>query len=100
MDVWSLGCCLVELASGVRPWKSYDNEWAIMYQIAAGHHPQLPTTEQVSSAAIAFLKRYFETNPAKRPTAAELLFDPWIMSIRKETGVMVPSDDPTERQKK
>lgn len=40
MDVWSLGCVVLEFATGRRPWSQLDNEWAIMFHIGmAQQHP-------------------------------------------------------------
>ena len=83
VDIWSLGCCILEMATGRRPWANLDNEWAIMYHIAAGHKPQLPTPDQLSEAGIKFVARCLEHDPRKRPSAAELLNDPWMVSIRQ-----------------
>ncbi|KKY27649.1 putative map kinase kinase kinase [Phaeomoniella chlamydospora] len=82
-DIWSLGCVVLEMATGRRPWQNLDNEWAIMYNIAQGNPPPLPTPDQLSEDGIDFLKRCFERDPAKRATAAELLIHPWIGEIRK-----------------
>jgi mitogen-activated protein kinase kinase kinase len=82
LDVWSTGCCVLEMATGRRPWANLDNEWAIMYHIAAGHLPQFPTGEQLSEAGIKFLCRCLERDPNKRATAQKLLEDPWLVEIR------------------
>lgn len=82
-DIWSLGCVILEMATGRRPWSTLDNEWAIMYNIARGNPPQLPTEDQLSEMGIDFLKKCFERDPAKRSTAAELLQHPWIVEIRR-----------------
>lgn len=83
VDIWSLGCCVLEMATGRRPWANLDNEWAIMYHIAAGHKPQLPSPDQLSEAGRKFLSRCLEHDPSLRPGAAELLSDPWIIQIRQ-----------------
>lgn len=83
VDIWSLGCCVLEMATGRRPWANLDNEWAIMYHIAAGHKPQLPSPDQLSETGIKFIARCLEHDPKKRPEAVELLNDPWIVSIRQ-----------------
>ncbi|KPI41913.1 MAP kinase kinase kinase wis4 [Cyphellophora attinorum] len=49
----------------------------------AGNPPQQPTEEQLSDGGRNFLRKCFERDPAKRPSAAELLQDPWIVEIRR-----------------
>ncbi|CCF59029.1 hypothetical protein KAFR_0F04340 [Kazachstania africana CBS 2517] len=82
-DVWSLGCVVLEMITGRRPWSNLDNEWAVMYHVAAGHTPQLPTKQEVSPIGRKFLKKCLVQNPNKRATAVELLMDPWIVEIRE-----------------
>lgn len=83
VDVWSLGCVILEMATGKRPWVTLDNEWAIMYKIASGQPPTLPTGDQLSEDGIEFLQRCFERDPKRRATAAELLQTKWILEIRE-----------------
>ncbi|KAK5130103.1 Suppressor of Sensor Kinase (SLN1) [Cryomyces antarcticus] len=87
VDIWSLGCVILEMATGRRPWASLDNEWAIMYNIAQGNPPQLPTTDQLSESGIDFIRRCFERDPSKRISAAELLQHEWIMPIRTQLSL-------------
>ncbi|CCK69792.1 mitogen-activated protein kinase kinase kinase SSK2 KNAG_0D00390 [Huiozyma naganishii CBS 8797] len=82
-DVWSLGCVVLEMVTGRRPWSNLDNEWAIMYHVAAGHIPQLPAKDEISEAGAKFFKRCLVYDPNKRATAVELLMDPWIVDIRE-----------------
>jgi mitogen-activated protein kinase kinase kinase len=101
VDVWSLGCVVLEMASGRRPWATLDNEWAIMYNIAKGNPPQLPSRDQLSSEGLDFLQRCFERDPRRRATAAELLQTRWIMQIREqmqlgvESEIQTPNSDAT-----
>lgn len=90
VDIWSMGCVILEMATGRRPWSALDNEWAIMYNIAQGKQPQLPTPDQLSDLGIDFLRRCFECDPMKRSTAAELLQHEWIVTIRQQV-VLEPS---------
>ncbi|KAK5956137.1 Suppressor of Sensor Kinase (SLN1) [Knufia fluminis] len=89
-DIWSLGCVLLEMATGRRPWSTLDNEWAIMYNIASGNPPAMPTEDQLSETGLDFLKRCFDRDPKRRSTAAELLQHPWIMEIKRMAGVEEP----------
>jgi mitogen-activated protein kinase kinase kinase len=94
VDIWSLGCVILEMATGRRPWASLDNEWAIMFNIAQGNPPQLPTSEQLSAPGIDFLEKCFERDPVKRATAAELLQHEWIVAIKSQWNIepQTPSD--------
>ncbi|KAJ1718998.1 Suppressor of Sensor Kinase (SLN1), partial [Coemansia erecta] len=77
MDIWSLGCCIVEMVSGSPPWAHLDNEWAVMYNVVSGN-PPLPDPSTISQKGMHFLRRCFTRQPADRPTASELLDDEWI----------------------
>ena len=94
VDIWSLGCVILEMATGRRPWASLDNEWAIMYNIAQGNPPQLPTKEQLSEQGIDFLTKCFDRDSHKRASAVELLQHDWIMTLRAQLSLepQTPSD--------
>ena len=105
-DIWSLGCVILEMATGRRPWSTLDNEWAIMYNIAQGNPPQMPSPDELSEDGVDFLKRCFERDPSKRSSAAELLQHRWIVEIRRlvvdvpdtprsETGLSASSTNST-----
>ncbi|SCW00310.1 LAFE_0C01332g1_1 [Lachancea fermentati] len=82
-DIWSLGCVVLEMVTGRRPWSNLDNEWAIMYHVAAGHVPQFPNKDEISPSGRNFLSKCLTQDPNNRYTAMELLMDPWIVEIRK-----------------
>ncbi|ATY60018.1 MAP kinase kinase kinase SskB, putative [Cordyceps militaris CM01] len=93
VDIWSLGCVILEMATGRRPWANLDNEWSIMYNIGQGHAPALPTREFLSAQGLDFVKKCFIRDPSKRWTAVELLQHEWIMAIRSQ---VVESPTPSE----
>jgi len=99
VDVWSLGCVILEMATGRRPWANLDNEWAIMYNIAQGNPPQLPSPDQLSPQGIDFLKRCFVRDSKKRATSIELLQHEWIMTIRNRVvEPTTPNSDTSSSQ--
>jgi mitogen-activated protein kinase kinase kinase len=91
MDIWSLGCCIVQMATGRRPWSALDNEWSVMFHVVTGH-PPLPDPSQMSSSGISFLKECFTRNPKERPSAHELLNHPWITNYL-EHGIIADDDE-------
>jgi mitogen-activated protein kinase kinase kinase len=92
IDIWSLGCVVLEMATGRRPWANLDNEWAIMWNIAAGHPPQLPTPDQLSELGMDFLMKCFERDPRIRPSAAELLQHDWVYILKHNQSVLFSID--------
>jgi len=99
MDIWSLGCVVLEFATGKKPWSNLDNEWAIMFHIGvATQHPPLPEPGQLSEPGINFIKQCLTIDPVKRPTAVELMEHPWMLEFREallryEEAEIVSSDD-------
>ncbi|KAI6045084.1 hypothetical protein EDC04DRAFT_3055049 [Pisolithus marmoratus] len=82
MDIWSLGCVVLEFATGKKPWSNLDNEWAIMFHIGvARQHPPLPEPGQLSDLGIDFIKRCLALDAMARPTAVELLEHPWMLQF-------------------
>ncbi|EPY52831.1 STE/STE11 protein kinase [Schizosaccharomyces cryophilus OY26] len=87
MDIWGLGCVILEMLAGCTPWNQMDNEWAIMYHIAVMHTPTIPSSYQITSLARDFLERCFDCDPERRPTAIELYLHPWVTKLREKVGV-------------
>ncbi|KAG6891390.1 hypothetical protein C0992_007613 [Termitomyces sp. T32_za158] len=84
MDIWALGCVVLECATGKKPWSNLDNEWAIMFHIGvATQHPPLPEPGQLSEVGISFIKQCLIIDPMKRPTASELLQHRWMVDFRE-----------------
>lgn len=77
-DVWSVGCTVIEMATGKPPWSEQFQEVAALFHIGTTlSHPPIP--DQLSSAAKDFLHKCLEKEPNLRPTATELLKHPFIV---------------------
>jgi serine/threonine protein kinase len=78
LDIWSLGCIVVEMITGNRPWEFMeDTEMkALMLQIAM-ETPKIP--ENMSEIGKDFLRRCFARDPRKRWTAEMLLRHPFLV---------------------
>jgi len=82
MDIWSMGCVVLECATGRKPWSNLDNEWAIMFHIGvATQHPPLPEKGELSELGINFIKQCLSIDPMVRPTAQELMEHAWILQF-------------------
>ncbi|XP_016936604.4 mitogen-activated protein kinase kinase kinase 4 isoform X1 [Drosophila suzukii] len=70
-DIWSVGCVVVEMASGKRPWAQFDSNFQIMFKVGMGEKPQAP--ESLSQEGHDFIDHCLQHDPKRRLTAVELL---------------------------
>eukprot|EP00058_Branchiostoma_floridae_P026916 XP_002612407.1 hypothetical protein BRAFLDRAFT_121964 [Branchiostoma floridae] len=74
-DIWSIGCILYELCCLKHAFEG-QSLMAVMYKIVEGKTPSLPDTYPKELNDI--LARILMKDPAKRPSAADLLTTPYI----------------------
>lgn len=88
-DIWSMGCTLFELSTGLLPWyhSGVKDYLPLMFYITTTSETPLvfPTHEmkmEFSAEYLNFLELCFTRNAANRPEAEELLKHPWITGSR------------------
>ena len=86
-DIWSLGCSVVHMVSGLQPWEDTipcGNATAILFQIAnkaENAHPSIPSH---CSVELTDVLRSMFLPVSHRKTAAELLTEPYFSNFKKQ----------------
>ncbi|XP_077220752.1 mitogen-activated protein kinase kinase kinase YODA-like isoform X2 [Tasmannia lanceolata] len=76
VDIWSLGCTVLEMATTKPPWSQYEGV-AAMFKI--GNSKELPAIpDHLSDEGKDFVKQCLQRNPIHRPMAAQLLDHPFV----------------------
>ncbi|CUG85102.1 protein kinase, putative, partial [Bodo saltans] len=80
-DVWSVGCCVIEMITGKPPFFHLKNQYAIMMHVAENSKSLDDVFPAgVSPECTSFLKRCLIRNPHDRATVKELLKSRWIQN--------------------
>ncbi|CUA75625.1 hypothetical protein RSOLAG22IIIB_05990 [Rhizoctonia solani] len=78
IDIWSVGCVVLEMQSGRRPWMG-DEMSVVMHKVGQLRQtPPVPDDVILSPVADDFRRKCFVIDPYERPAAAELLTHPWL----------------------
>ncbi len=81
-DIWSLGCVVIEMATGKRPWHEYDHEFPIIFKVGDGAIPYI--TDNISAECRHFLSKCLIHQPMERWTANQLPDHPF---LKVNTGI-------------
>ncbi|KAK8572255.1 hypothetical protein V6N13_047866 [Hibiscus sabdariffa] len=76
VDIWSLGCTVLEMATSKPPWSQYEGVAAIFKIANSKGFPEIPNN--LSKDAQTFIKLCLQRDPTARPTALQLLQHPFI----------------------
>eukprot|EP00741_Cyanophora_paradoxa_P001846 tig00000507_g1789.t1 len=76
-DIWSVGCTVLEMATGKPPWSQFQSQVSALFHIASAKGPP-PIPEHLSADAHDFLMLCFRRSPKERPNASRLLTHPFV----------------------
>nr|KAF6435949.1 mitogen-activated protein kinase kinase kinase 15 [Rousettus aegyptiacus] len=81
-DIWSLGCTVIEMATGKPPSYEFGESQAALLRVGFFKiHPEIPSS--LSLRARSFILSCFEPDPQKRITAAALLREVFLRQVIK-----------------
>ncbi|KAF8772842.1 hypothetical protein HU200_005228 [Digitaria exilis] len=108
-DIWSVGCTVIEMATGKPPWSHEYQEVSLLYYVGTTKsHPPIP--EHLSPEAKDFLLKCLQKEPEMRSAASDLLQHPFVTggmedfcqlnhaapketSSKEPTAYVMPTDD-------
>ncbi|KAK6125580.1 hypothetical protein DH2020_040673 [Rehmannia glutinosa] len=76
VDIWSLGCTILEMATSKPPWSQYEGVAAIFKIGNSKDTPEIP--DHLSADAKSFIRLCLQREPSARPTASQLLGHPFV----------------------
>lgn len=82
VDIWSLGCVTVEMASGKRPWAEFDSNYQIMFKVGMGEIPEIP--DSLSEEGSHFASICLVHDPRSRATTNQLLLHTFLRVDEEE----------------
>lgn len=87
VDVWSLGCVMIEMTTAKLPWWecSFENPFRALFHI--GNSSAIPSfPDNLSDLCKDFMLKCLTRDPEKRPTSMELLDHPFLQDSGAEIG--------------
>ncbi|XP_071692091.1 mitogen-activated protein kinase kinase kinase YODA-like [Rutidosis leptorrhynchoides] len=79
VDIWSLGCTVLEMATTKPPWSQYEGVAALF---KVGNSKELPVLpDHLSEDGKDFILQCLQREPCRRPSAAQLLDHPFVRNI-------------------
>ncbi|KLO14494.1 Pkinase-domain-containing protein [Schizopora paradoxa] len=78
VDIWSLGCVVLEMWAGRRPWQDVDAIAVIFELITKQQAPPVPDDVVLTPDADDFRQKCFYIKPDERPSASELRKHPYL----------------------
>ncbi|KAL0376591.1 UNVERIFIED_CONTAM: Mitogen-activated protein kinase kinase kinase NPK1 [Sesamum calycinum] len=85
-DIWSVGCTVIEMATGKAPWSQQYQEVAALFYGTTKSHPPIP--DHLSVEAKDFLLKCLQKEPDLRATASELLKHPFVTRESRESNLV------------
>eukprot|EP01117_Protostelium_nocturnum_P013910 TRINITY_DN5237_c0_g1_i1.p1 TRINITY_DN5237_c0_g1~~TRINITY_DN5237_c0_g1_i1.p1 ORF type:complete len:403 (+),score=121.69 TRINITY_DN5237_c0_g1_i1:129-1337(+) len=102
VDIWSLGITAIEMLEN-KPPNWHVKPFQLMLRMPKDPPPSFRNPEKVSRGFLDFVTRCLQKDPSLRPSATELLQDPWLLesasrgsvSLKEFIGLNIPRSEPS-----
>ncbi|XP_010539223.1 PREDICTED: mitogen-activated protein kinase kinase kinase YODA-like [Tarenaya hassleriana] len=91
VDIWSLGCTVLEMATAKPPWGQHEGVAAVFKIGNSKELPEIP--DHLSDEGKDFVRLCLQRNPSARPSAAQLLEHPFIRNGAPFEKHVITADD-------
>ncbi|KAE9408171.1 kinase-like protein, partial [Gymnopus androsaceus JB14] len=81
IDIWSMGCVVLEMWTGRRPWSGEEIYPVMIKLYGQKQPPPIPAELLLSEDAMDFRNKCFSPNPEGRPSAAQLRSHPYLVML-------------------
>ncbi|XP_040381088.1 mitogen-activated protein kinase kinase kinase 18-like, partial [Oryza brachyantha] len=89
VDIWALGCTVIEMATGGAPWPEFTDPVAALHHVAfSGEVPEFP--RWLSDDGKDFLARCLQRDPRERWTAEQLLDHRFVVTVASSSSNSMP----------
>ncbi|WVZ24095.1 hypothetical protein V8G54_002639 [Vigna mungo] len=87
LDIWSLGCIVIEMSTGLREWWNFESTNQLLCKLAFSEEvPKIP--DKLTYDCKDFLRKCLMNDPQQRWTAKMLLNHPFIQNKYSTSSVM------------
>ena len=81
VDIWAVGCLAYNLIAGDYPFYYDGEDKDELFKMIQNDEPDFAgLKDELSPLSVKFVEKCLKKDPAQRPTADELLNDPWILN--------------------
>ena len=86
-DIWALGVLLFTVLSGCFPYRGATDKELYKKIMKADYRLPTEVTSYLSVEAVNLLSKLFMIDPMKRPSAKEILQDPWMQETKRSLSM-------------